>query len=404
MSQASASTATDRLLIIDDDEMVGKTLGAIAGRQGFKVDFTCDPERFFQQIKDWRPSILAIDLVMPEVDGVQVLRRLAELEIQIPIIITSGVSSRILQSALRSVREHGLPLLGTLRKPFTRHDVKSLLDQRRGFDATDPEQARQFAIEQSEALDASMLKRALDDNQLVVHYQPKIFCADRRLAGFEALVRWAHPERGLIPPDDLIPLADRTGLINPLTTRVVDLSLRWFASLNQSGHTAHPLTMSLNLSARSLGDRQFSEKLKGKCDDYGIAFEQICLELTETSAMEEPTESLDLLTRLRLAGFKLSIDDFGTGYSSMLQLVRLPFSEIKIDKSFVQTIEESEESQKVVRSIIELGRSLGLDTTAEGVETPWALEFLKSHGCLLAQGYLIGPPVDGDQIRKRWEL
>jgi EAL domain-containing protein (putative c-di-GMP-specific phosphodiesterase class I) len=193
-------------------------------------------------------------------------------------------------------------------------------------------------------------------------------------------------------PDDFIPVAEQSELIDYLTSQIFDRSLAWFSKhFSQSN-----LKLSLNLSAKCLVDILLTDKLSALCRQYSITQDRIVLELTESSAMVDPTLTLDLMTRFRLQGFRLSIDDFGTGFSSMVKLVRLPFSEIKIDKSFVIQAERSEESRSVIRSVIELGHSLGLQVTAEGVETSEALDYIKRQGCDLAQGYFFARPMRGD--------
>jgi EAL domain-containing protein (putative c-di-GMP-specific phosphodiesterase class I) len=229
----------------------------------------------------------------------------------------------------------------------------------------------------------------------VLAYQPKIECRSGATAGFEALVRWKHPDRGIVMPDDFIPLAENAGLIDALTAQVFDQSLEWFS---QSFPQSNP-KLSLNISAKSLVDIQMADHLSALCHRFQIDTERIVLELTETSAMVDPILSLDLLTRLRMKGFQLSIDDFGTGFSSMVQLVRLPFSEIKVDKSFVMQAQNSSESRTVIKSIVELGHSLGLLVTAEGVEDLDTLNYLNTLGCDLAQGYFIARPMWGEAAR-----
>ena len=158
------------------------------------------------------------------------------------------------------------------------------------------------------------------------------------------------------------------------------------------------LTMSINISARNLKDTRLADRLSDLCGRLGVDTGRVILELTETCAMEDPVASLALLTRFRMKHFHLSIDDFGTGYSSMIQLVRLPFSEMKVDKSFVINATQSLESRTVIKSIVDLGHSLGLTVTAEGVEDAGAVKFLEDIGCDLAQGYYLGRPMPGDRI------
>jgi EAL domain-containing protein (putative c-di-GMP-specific phosphodiesterase class I) len=195
-------------------------------------------------------------------------------------------------------------------------------------------------------------------------------------------------------PVDFIPVAEQVGLIDALTTQIFNLSLAWF-SRTCAGSI---LKLSLNISAKSLVDIHLADNLSNICSLHGVAPERVVLELTESSAMVDPILSLDLMTRFRVKGFQLSIDDFGTGFSSMVQLVRLPFSEIKVDKSFVINAQSSRESRAVVKSIIDLGHSLGLQVTAEGVENRETLEYLSSLDCDFAQGYFIARPMSGENV------
>lgn len=392
-----------RLLIVDDDELVGRTIELIAKREGYEARVTCDPDRFLDLVGEWHPDVVAIDLVMPGMDGVQVLAELAKREFRQCVIITSGVGHRVLDAAVRSAREHGLHISGVLPKPFTRQDVHELLN-RCGTEAAPASAVERGGAPGEHPIDIHMLRDALANRQFFLEYQPKVHCADGSLAGLEALVRWRHPKWGVVYPDRFIEQLEERGLMAELTRQVMDMALAWFRQLRLSEDIELPVMLSLNISARCLEDEGLVDRLSAPCRQHRVDPSRIIFELTETSAMRDPVRSLELLTRLRVMGFHLSIDDFGTGFSSMLQLVRLPFSEIKVDKSFVMSAETSEESRKVVKSIVELGRSLGLRTTAEGIESQWALDLLRPLGCDFCQGYFIGRPVDGDAIRERWNI
>ena len=402
-----------RLLILDDDPSIGQTMGLIAETVRFDTRFTTDPECFFALVDEWAPTHIALDLVMPRMDGVEVMVQLARRGCGARIIVTSGVGSRVLDAAGRSAEEHGLDIAGVLSKPFSPAALRALL-------ADAPPTPAAGAVPHVGGGDAELpaafvvtvddLRRALAEDQIEVHYQPKIDCASGRLAGFEALVRWRHPLRGLVSPGRFVRVAEEGGVIDALTDRVLDLSLPWFGrsfpgrverGTVQALQAEGAVSLSVNISARSLHDLQLADRIHARCAAAGIEPSRLILELTETSAMEDPVASLDLLTRLRMKGFQLSIDDFGTGFSSMLQLVRLPFSEMKVDRSFVMTLNRSQESRAVVRSVVELGHSLGLRCTAEGVEDDRALDYLRQVGCDLAQGYLIGRPMPAADI-PRW--
>ncbi len=389
-----------RLLILDDDPMTGGTIQRIAEFAGLEVHFTPDPVQFFDLLDKWQPTHIALDLVMPTMDGVQVMAQLAKLSCRAKIIITSGVGSRVLDAAKRSAVEHGLDIAGVLAKPFSTAQLRAML---LGQVASPPPASVAGAPSQPPELTPADLHQALDRREFVLAYQPKVLCTTGELAGVEALVRWAHPTYGLLPPGRFIHLAESWDLIDPLTDQVIDQALAWFEPLC-TGATPLPLAvcdrlmLSVNISARTLGNGALFDRVQERCGAQGIDPARLIFELTETSAMDDPVASLDLLTRLRMNGFHLSIDDFGTGFSSMLQLVRLPFSEIKVDKSFVMTAMTSPESRTVVKFIVDLGHSLGLRCTAEGVEDAETLAYLTAIGCDLAQGYHIARPLAGDDF------
>ncbi len=386
--------ADKRLLILDDDLMVGRTIALIAEGAGWECKSTDEPHLFFSLLEEWQPTHIVLDLVMPKMDGVEVMVELSRRACAAQIIISSGVGSRVLDAASRSAAEHDLNFVGILSKPFKPSMLHALLNvnaRARKSAAVGSDEC--FSLDSGHdegAVCEVELLRAIEQDELFLVYQPKINCITNEPVGFEALVRWQHPQRGLIMPNDFIPLAERSALINPLTDMVVEKSVSWFAAHFAGSN----LQLSINISAINLKNLLLADRMAALCARLGMTPGNLICELTETSTMEDSVASLDLLTRLRLKGFLLSIDDFGTGFSSMQQLVRLPFSEIKIDKSFVMTALQSAESRAVIRSVVELGRSLSLCTSAEGVEQPRVLEFLRSAGCERAQGFLIARPME----------
>ncbi|HTI85610.1 MAG TPA: EAL domain-containing response regulator [Alphaproteobacteria bacterium] len=380
-----------RLLILDDDPDIGRMIGFILRGVGVESRAVSSPDDFLREIDDWSPTHLAIDLVMPEMDGIAVVRLLAARQCRARIIITSGVGSRILDAARRVASEHGLRISGVLPKPFTPTALRTLIvDGAADEPPVDQSKPKPFVVTEEE------LRRAIDMRQLELFYQPKIVCATGELAGFESLVRWRHPTQGIIPPNRFVGIAERSDLIHAMTNIVLDSATDWLAR-----HPSQTLSLSLNISPRNLVDLDMVDRISRMCEQRGIAPHRLTFELTETSAMKDPVVALGLLTQLRVKNFNLSIDDFGTGFSSMIQLVRLPFSEMKVDKSFVMTATESQESRTIIKSIVDLGHSLGLRVTAEGLEDSGTLEFLNSVGCDMAQGYLIAPPMPSHQV-ERW--
>ncbi len=239
------------------------------------------------------------------------------------------------------------------------------------------------------------LRSALDNEELILHYQPKVAVGGGELCGVEALVRWPDPERGLVPPADFIPLAESTGLIKPLTIYVLKQAL---AQVGEWLDKGLEVPVAVNLAARSLLDAGFPGQVAALLKDAGVPPELLELEVTETMMLEDPTRSMEVLTRLDAMGIALSIDDFGTGYSSLAQLKRLPVRTLKIDRGFVAAMCSDDRDAFIVRSSIQLGHNLGLTVVAEGVEDSSTLAALGTLGCDSAQGYLIKRPCAADEL------
>ncbi len=239
------------------------------------------------------------------------------------------------------------------------------------------------------------LRSVIDEGGLELHYQPKAELATGEIVGVEALVRWPHPRDGLIYPEEFVPLAERTGLIGPLTTFVLHQALAQCKRWNTDGWN---LSVAVNLSARSLLDVDLTDDIARALADADVSPSQLVLEITETSLMSDGRHVTIVLDRLAAMGLTLAIDDFGTGYSSLSYLKRLPVKEVKIDKSFVLNMHSDDNDAAIVRSIVDLARNLGLRVVAEGVETPAAWEALRDIGCDVAQGYVLSRPLPADRL------
>jgi diguanylate cyclase (GGDEF)-like protein len=239
------------------------------------------------------------------------------------------------------------------------------------------------------------LRRAIDQRQLLLHYQPKVDAHSGQVLGVEALVRWQHPTHGLIPPGEFIPLAERTGLIEPLTHYVLDAALRQCHHWRQAGHE---LSVAVNVSARRLLDLDFPDEVAATLTRWRVPARLLVVEITESTIMADPTHALEILGRLNAMGVQLSIDDFGTGYSSMAYLKNLPLHELKIDRSFVAQMTSDSRDAVIVHSTIDLGRNLGLRVVAEGVEDQATWQALAALGCDAIQGYHISRPVPPDHL------
>jgi diguanylate cyclase len=256
-----------------------------------------------------------------------------------------------------------------------------------------------YAHEQNNApravLRMSELRQAIVADQLFLLYQPKIDLKNGLIAGLEVLTRWQHPDLGLIPPDEFIPVAERTGLIIPLTLWVLHQSLLQCRAWNDMGID---IGIAVNLSMWNLEAQELPDQIAGLTKSVGMPAHRLELEITESAIMGDPQRTMRTLTLIRDLGVRFTIDDFGTGYSSLAHLRKLPVTGMKIDKSFVQNMESDRDNAVIVRSIIDLGHNLGLKVTAEGVETQAAKDMLVGFECDEAQGYYYSYPIPAHEI------
>jgi EAL domain-containing protein (putative c-di-GMP-specific phosphodiesterase class I) len=369
-----------KILVLDDEPMVRQIICDVARSCGFEAFDTGDPADFEARIRADPPHIVVLDLLMPGIDGVEILRNLSGHLTNIPILIASGMDNRLLDAARQLGEARGLKMAGVIQKPFRAAELRSKL---------------QKAVDGAGALTTKMLEAAVEHDELDLHYQPYLDLDTRRIVGAEALARWRHPQRGVIPSKTFIPLAEKSTLIDRVTDVLMKKAMAQLANWRESGTD---LDVSINLSARSIRDVDFPDRMAALCREHSVDPAKIIFELTETVAMQDVVMMMDVLTRLRLKGFRLAVDDFGTGYSSLVQLRRLPFSEMKVDLSFISTMMTSRDSEVIVRTIIDMAHNLGLRTAAEGVENSATLEHLVALDCDIAQGYFIAQPMPSDQV------
>jgi len=241
------------------------------------------------------------------------------------------------------------------------------------------------------------LRRAIQQDQLQVYYQPKVSVQTGRLHGVEALVRWIHPRHGFIPPEEFVPMAERTRMIKHLTMWVLKRAFKQCVEWHKQGLE---LIVSINLSARDLHDPELADIIAGTAVAAGIQPAWIMLEITESSIITDPERTLEIVQRLHGMGYKFSIDDFGTGYSSLGYLKKMPLTELKIDKSFIGDMLQSDNDAVIVKATINLAHNLGLAVTAEGVESEEVLSLLNSYDCDIAQGYYFGKPQSAESFNQ----
>ena len=352
--------ASNRLLIVDDEAGIRDFLSAVAQGLGFEVHAVGNADEFTVAVEEFKPTAMILDLNMPGSDGIELLRYLAEEKSEAQILVISGEDSRVINAAERLGSAQGLHMAGVLQKPVMLPELEAVLNR----------------VMRETITEADLLE-AIETGNLLLNYQPKLSHNGDgvwSICGAEALVRWRHPELGVVMPDSFIPMAEETGLIGPLTDVVLRETLEQNAIWSEHGLDTN---IAVNIAPQLLGDVEFPDRLSLLLKEYGVEGSRITLEITETAAMKNVDTMMDIFARLRLRGIRLSIDDFGTGYSSMKQLFCMPFNELKIDRSFVLEIPSSSEARTIVKSMIQLADTLNMVACAEGVENQEVLDFLE---------------------------
>lgn len=373
----------NHLLVVDDDPQICALVQELAEDIGFQARSVSTADEFFSVFGGFAPSVIVLDLNMAGMDGIEHLRYIAENHGSARVLLISGVDQRTLSTAERLGRSVGIDMLGSLHKPFDIDDLARILENAFSNDA--------ISID-------SELPEAIEKGQLILHYQPKFRISaedSAEMEGVEALVRWQHPVAGMIFPDEFLPAAENSGQMGPLTEYVLREAIAQQAAWANNGHD---FAVSVNLPARMVNDARLPDRVFSLLGEYKVPAERLYLEVTESVAMGNTETAMATLTRLRIRGVGLSIDDFGTGYSSLVQLHRMPFSELKIDKSFVMDCDENADARSIIEIIVSLGQKLGLAVCAEGVESHQSWKFLHSLGCERAQGFFMSKPIPPDAI------
>lgn len=378
----------NRVLIIDDDQRICRLIKRVADELGVKSFVTDNPELFESAYLGYEPNVILMDLQMPKLDGVELIRKLAKHQSKSAIILVSGMDKSVLETTEELGKSLGLNMVGFLNKPIDIDDAKKILEKQ--FEPVKKRASQSYNLTGDEIL------QGIEKNEFFVYYQPQIRLETGKVTGAEALVRWQHPEHGFLFPDSFIPLTEsKKELIGPLTYSVLETALQDDMVRREYGVE---LNISINLSANLLSDLTLPDKVEELLITYRFDPNRLLLEVTESGAMEDPSLTMDILTRLRLKNIKLSIDDFGTGFSSLVQLYRMPFNEIKVDKSFVMKAMTDKEAAAIARITIDLGHSLGLEVVAEGVEDQETYDWLKELGCEIGQGYHLSKAIDANQF------
>ncbi len=382
-----------RILVLDDEPFMLKLLARLLTNLGFTDVATCDNgHAALERVDDavHMPQLILCDLNMPGMDGIEFVRKLVEHRYAGSLILVSGEDERTLQSARTLVQAHHIEVLGSLQKPVLPQALHQLVERWvPPARATTRVPGRGYVVER--------LAQAIRTGELVNYYQPKVSVATGDVMGVEALVRWIHPQDGMVFPDQFIGMAEAHGLIDALTQVVLTTALRDNAAWERQGLK---LKVAVNVSMGNLTALEFPEQTTSAAAAAGVAPQSIVLEVTESQLMMDLRAPLEILTRLRMRRFTLSIDDFGTGHSSLAQLRDVPFDQLKIDRSFVHGAHHNETLRAIFFASLRLAKELGMEVVAEGVEDADDWAFLQGTGCDLAQGYYIARPMPEDRVLK----
>jgi len=383
------------IYLLDDNQDMLSLLNDMLADIGLKTLCFNSGKVFFEQVTEFdKKSLLVLDLCMPDMDGIEVMRRLASMPNPPSLVLISGHDLGVLQSAVKLGKAHRLEIIASLDKPISLKKFQKILFQYYGKLAREQVTAKKHT---KSALLSNELLEAIEQDQLVLHFQPQIEIKTNKLVSCEALVRWQHPDKGLIFPDQFIDIAEQNGWMGELTTWVLKNAVKQGKAWLDNGFK---IPISVNVSADNVTSLLLPEQISEFLNAEELMPSMLTLEVTESALMGELITSLDILTRLRLKGLALSIDDFGTGYSSLSQLHKIPFSELKIDKSFISLMIEDNEAKAIVKTCIMLGHELDMLVVAEGVETENHLELLNELQCDIAQGYLYSRPIPAVEFEK----
>jgi EAL domain-containing protein (putative c-di-GMP-specific phosphodiesterase class I)/ActR/RegA family two-component response regulator len=390
---------TSLILIVDDDEFILKSAAITVANLGF-INVLCanSAEAAIDILKRNGSliEVIMLDLNMPSMDGIELLRELSSRQFNGGIILFSGEEERTLSLAESLARARQLSVLGSMSKPVSADSLRALLDK-----WCSPKANQDISSEDpADNITEAQLRAAIEGKVLEPWFQPKIDITTGQAVGVEMLVRWPTLQ-GKIYPDAFIPLAESSGLVDDMTFMLLSKAVRWVHQWQRDGVDLH---LAINISMESLYDLSFPEKLLVMVKGSDIA---LIIEVTESRLMKDLVAPLDNLLRLRLKKIGLSIDDFGTGGSNLAQLRDLPFTELKLDLSFIQRAIASPRDQSILQHTIELAKEFNLTTVAEGVEGKEHWDLVTSMGCDMAQGFFLARPMPGEDVvqwAKTWRL
>ena len=334
-------------------------------------------------------DLVLCDLKMPELDGIEFMRHLKDSPYDGPVAIFSSADRFLIESAEKLAQIHGLNLIGSIRKPVNRVKLDGLVSKM-------GHQSRLGTARSTASFDEPALKEAIEKGHIQPYYQPKTAVKSQTIVGAEVLARWIHPELGIISPHIFMPLAERAGLMRPLTQCIVAAAIE---DLRRWRSDDINIKMAVNVTAEILENVDFPGWLLDRMQDAGLGKSRLILEVTEAGVLEANAATMEVLTRLRIKDIDISIDDFGTGFSNIEQLRKFPYSELKIDRAFISDGPDDSFADASVRACITLGRELNMRIVAEGVATRRQWDYAKNRGVDMVQGFFIAQPMAAADFR-----
>jgi len=399
-----------RILVVDDEKLQRIVLEAYLNRFGYRICLVSSGEEAIDVCETITPDLILLDLMMPRLDGIQTCKKLKQIESlkYTPIIMLTGKKDSL---SIRHSEVHNTASIGASVFPLESEEEMHLLigaeaammlSQENGGDRYTYRTNRMNIETQKRLQLLKEIRTAIDNGEFVVYYQPQIDANSMNIVGMEALVRWLHPEQGMVSPDDFIPVAEESGLIIPLGDFVLEQACYQTKKWHDMGFK---LDIGVNISAQQFDAEDFVYKIEDTLKKTGLPLNSLEVEITESMAMKDYQKAVVKLHALRELGIKTSMDDFGTGYSSLSQLQTLPLDTLKVDQAFVKAIKLNEENNNkryensaIPYAIIAMSHSLGLKVIAEGVETVDQCRFLQQQNSEVLQGYLFSKPVPAAEL------
>ncbi|WP_420132549.1 EAL domain-containing response regulator [Rhodopseudomonas sp.] len=387
---------TIRILVVDDDPVQGAVICGVCYRLGYKPVFADSYQAAADLISAGTFDCYTLDLSLGDRDGIELLRLIAMDTGARRVIVISGCDQRILSATVRMAHAAGIVDAVSLPKPIDLRSLREALT----FDVGSRSSTRHRSEKSASLITAEDLTRGLAADELYPVFQPKVHLSSGRVVGCEALARWDSPVFGAVGPDVFIPLAERSGAIKPITLCMLRESMRMVRRFLDRDPS---FVVAVNLSATLLTDTTILQQIEQMLDETGVPARSLMIEVTESTAMSDVDRAMDVLLRLRIKGVGISMDDFGTGYSSLSALARMPFSELKIDRSFVKDCLVDPDMWKVVAASVAIAHQYKMKAVAEGIEDAETWRALDELGCDIGQGYGISRPLKLDAF-EAWYL